>query len=118
MKQAIDESNSALNLEKIWNTHHSKEMVGKCLKTTLDNLELEYVDSLLLHWPFCFAEDTDEAFPLDSNGKVRFSDIHYLETYKRMEELCKEGKAKSIGLSNFIIEQVDDVSRNYDCDSI
>ena len=29
-----------------------------------------------------------------------------------MEELCKEGKAKSIGLSNFSIEQVDDVWDN------
>jgi diketogulonate reductase-like aldo/keto reductase len=116
LKQAIEESNGELKREdffitgKIWNTHHSRDMVGKCLQESLNNLRVDYLDLLLMHWPFGYAENTDkEPFPFDDNGKMRYSDIHYLETYKRMEELCREGKAKSIGVSNFNIEQIDDL---------
>ena len=119
LKQSIDESNGALKREdffitsKIWNTHHSRDLVDKNVKETLENLGIDYLDLLLLHWPFGYAENTGkEPFPFDDNGKMRYSDVHYLESYKRMEELCKEGKAKSIGLSNFNIEQVDDVLKN------
>ncbi len=70
-------------VSKIWNTHHSKALVRKCLQETLDNLGVEYLDLLLMHWPFGYAENTDkEPFPFDDNGKMRYSDVHYLETYQ------------------------------------
>ena len=119
LKEAIEESNGQLKREdffitsKIWNTHHSKPLVRKCLQETLDSLNVDYLDLLLVHWPFGYAENTGkEPFPFDDNGKMRYSDIHYLETYKAMEELCKEGNVKSIGISNFNIEQVDDILNN------
>lgn len=68
---------------KIWNTHHSKGLVRKCFEESLNNLQLDYLDLLLCHWPFGYAENTGkEPFPIDDNGKMRFSDIHYLETYE------------------------------------
>ena len=68
---------------KIWNTHHSKDLVRKCLQESLDNLQTDYLDLLLIHWPYGYAEKTgQEPFPFDENGKMRFSDVHYLETYQ------------------------------------
>lgn len=85
----------------------------KCLQETLENLQTTYLDLLLIHWPFGYAEQTGkEPFPFDDNGKMRYSDIHYLETYSEMEELLKEGKVRHIGLSNFNIKQVEDVLNN------
>jgi len=98
---------------KIWNTHHSKKLVRKCFDESLNNLQLDYLDLLLCHWPFGYAENTGkEPFPSDDDGKMRFSDVHYLQTYQAMEELVQEGKVKIIGLSNFSIQQVKDVMDN------
>jgi diketogulonate reductase-like aldo/keto reductase len=36
-------------------------------------------------------------------GNRLFSDVHYTETWKGMEELYKEKKVRSIGVSNFNI---------------
>jgi diketogulonate reductase-like aldo/keto reductase len=54
-------------------------------------------------------EGTGEAFPKDAQGKRLFSDVHYMETYKALEELHKEGKVKNIGVSNFNISQLKEV---------
>ncbi|KDR21031.1 hypothetical protein L798_04544, partial [Zootermopsis nevadensis] len=39
---------------KLWNTHHRPDVVVPTLKTSLENLGLEYVDLYLIHWPFGF----------------------------------------------------------------
>lgn len=54
-----------------------------------------------------FQEGTTD-YPME-NGKMIPSDVHYTETYKAMEELVTLGKVKSIGISNFNIEQVKDI---------
>lgn len=118
-KEVLKESNGELKREnffitsKVWNTHHSKKMVRKCLNESLTNLKLDYLDMYLMHYPLSFKENTgDEPFPKDSKGKPLYSDVSYIETYKAMEELLKEGKMKSIGLSNFTISQMEDILKN------
>lgn len=119
LKDVIEKSNGSLKREdffivsKVWNTHHSREMVRKCLSETLENLQLDYLDVYLVHFPMGFAyTDGKEPFPVDENGKPLYSDVSYIETYKAMEELMKEGKIKSIGLSDFTIPQIQDVLDN------
>ena len=56
----------------------------------LKRLETDYIDLLLLHQPF----------------------NDYLGAYKAMEKAQKEGKVKSIGISNFYGEQLDDILKN------
>uniref|UniRef100_A0A161MKH9 Aldose reductase-like protein n=1 Tax=Triatoma infestans TaxID=30076 RepID=A0A161MKH9_TRIIF len=93
---------------KLWNTFHKQDQVVPALKKTLANLGLEYVDLYLIHWPMGFKEDGD-LFPRDENDKVLYSDTHYTETWRGMEECVKEGLTKSIGLSNFNSQQIQEI---------
>jgi len=55
---------------------------------------------------------SDELVPKDENGDVMYADIDYVDTWKALEECVEGGQVKSIGLSNFNIEQITRV-----CDS-
>uniref|UniRef100_A0A1B6GJ45 NADP-dependent oxidoreductase domain-containing protein n=1 Tax=Cuerna arida TaxID=1464854 RepID=A0A1B6GJ45_9HEMI len=90
---------------KLWNTFHKEELVVPSLKTSLENLNLEYVDLYLIHWPHAFKEGA-QLFPMDANNKTAYSNASYLDTWKSMEQCVQLGLTKSIGLSNFNSKQV------------
>lgn len=93
---------------KLWNTFHRPDLVRGACETTLKNLRLSYVDMYLIHWPMGYKED-GELFPVDAEGKVAYSDVDYLDTWKEMEKLVKDGLVKSIGVSNFNKNQIERV---------
>ncbi|XP_076651102.1 aldo-keto reductase 1B-like [Halictus rubicundus] len=90
---------------KLWNNFHKQESVVPTCKKSLENLGLSYVDLYLIHWPFAF-RDGDDLMPQNADGTLIMSDTDYLETWKGMEECLSLGLAKSIGVSNFNIEQL------------
>ena len=53
-------------------------------------------------------QEDGELFP-EKDGKVLYSDVDYVDTWKEMEKLVDKGYTKSIGVSNFSAEQVDRV---------
>jgi len=92
---------------KLWNTFHRTDLVAPAIKKTLSDLGLDYLDLYLIHWPMAYQEDGD-LFP-QKDGKVLYSDVDYLDTWKEMEKLVDQGLTKSIGLSNFNSEQLEQV---------
>ncbi|CAI2329375.1 unnamed protein product [Caenorhabditis sp. 36 PRJEB53466] len=93
---------------KVWNTFHSTARAHENIATILADLQLSYVDLLLIHWPQGYAEG-EGLFPQGENGKMKYSDVDYLETWKALEAAQKAGKARSIGLSNFNHKQIERV---------
>lgn len=85
---------------KVWNTNRGFEKAKKSLEESLEKLGLDYVDLLLIHWPA-----NEKQFP----GK---SDEINLDTWKAFIELYKEGKAKSIGVSNFYLHHLKNLINN------
>ena len=75
---------------KLWITEYGEEASYKAIEKMLKRLDTDYIDLLLLHQPF----------------------NDYLGAYKAMEKAQKEGKVKSIGISNFYGEQLDDILKN------
>lgn len=73
---------------KVWKTRMGYEEAKKSFEESLEKLDMDYVDLLLIHWPRP-DEETDWK-KLD------------VETWKAFEEIYKEGKAKAIGVSNFL----------------
>lgn len=93
---------------KLWNTFHRPDLVEGSVRATLKNLELSYLDLYLMHWPLAYKEDGD-LFPVDDEGKILFSDVDFVDTWKAMEKLVSLGLVKSIGLSNFNKSQIEKI---------
>lgn len=78
---------------KLWNDRQTD--AAAALDESLEKLGLDYVDLYLIHWP------------CPDNG-------HYVEAWKQLIELKKAGKAKSIGVSNFELEHLDQLETQTD----
>jgi len=85
---------------KLWNNKHNPVDVEPALEASLKDLDLDYVDLFLMHWPSAFLPG-DALIPKDKDGKTETADIAYLDTWKAMEKLVKTGKTKAVGVSNF-----------------
>lgn len=92
---------------KLWNTFHRPDLVRGALNATLQNLNLTYLDLYLIHWPQAYKEEAGSLFPADEAGKIQFSDVDYVDTWKEMEGLVRDGLVRSIGVSNFNRRQLE-----------
>jgi len=91
---------------KLWNDKHRFELVEETLKNTLNDLNVNAVDLYLIHWPFAISEDPGA---VDSEGRLLGSGVSYLDTWKAMERCVQLGLTKSIGVSNFNINQLKEI---------
>ncbi|PZC84869.1 hypothetical protein B5X24_HaOG203859 [Helicoverpa armigera] len=81
-------------------SHEVRDVVNS-LKKSLERLNMTYVDLYLIHNPVSHKPD--------GSG---FDIVDYLDTWKGMEEAKKLGLAKSIGISNFNISQIERLLAN------
>ncbi len=84
---------------KIRNTNRSYDKAMKAFRKSLEKLDLDYVDLLLIHWPANEKQFGDQ-----------WDDINY-DTWRALEDIYKEGKAKSIGVSNFLKHHISSLVR-------
>lgn len=97
---------------KLWNTYHKPELVETAIKKTLSDLNLNYLDLYLIHWPFAYKDGPDN-FPQTAEGKPFIDDsVDYLDTWKAMEAVFEKKLTKNIGVSNFNSEQIEKLLKN------
>ncbi|WP_326574756.1 MULTISPECIES: aldo/keto reductase [unclassified Streptomyces] len=72
---------------KLWNSDQGYDSALRAFDESLDKLGLEYVDLYLIHWP------------TPARGT-------FVDTFKAFEKLYADGRAKAIGVSNFLPEHL------------
>jgi len=75
---------------KLNNAWHRPDDARRAFDATLDELGTDYVDLFLIHWPLPTLFDGD-----------------YVSTWKVLEEFQRDGRARSIGVSNFEIAHLE-----------
>lgn len=75
---------------KVWITNAGEEHAARSIDESLSKLRTDYIDLLLVHQPFG----------------------DYYGTYRAMEQACKAGKVRAIGLSNFYDARFVDLAEN------
>ncbi|MFE4593562.1 aldo/keto reductase [Streptomyces laurentii] len=73
---------------KLWNDQQGYDSTLRAFDSSLELLGLDYVDLYLIHWPVP-AKDA------------------YVDTYKAFEKILADGRAKAIGVSNFLPEHLE-----------
>ncbi|UYZ14597.1 MULTISPECIES: aldo/keto reductase [Brevibacillus] len=75
---------------KVWNADQGYETTLKAFNESMKKLRLEYLDLYLVHWPV----------------KEK-----YLETWKALEKLYREGYVRAIGVSNFQVHHLEELRK-------
>jgi methylglyoxal/glyoxal reductase len=73
---------------KLWNADHGYDRALRAVDKSLESLGMEQVDLYLVHWPV--------------EGLRR-------DTWRAMEQILADGKARAIGVSNYTIRHLDEV---------
>ena len=74
---------------KLWNDDHGYENTIEAFNKSLNNLQVDYIDLYLIHWP----------------NKLN------AETWRAFEHLYETGKVKAIGVCNFKVEHLEDLKK-------
>jgi len=100
---------------KLWNTYHRREHVPLACQRTLDDLQLDYLDLYLIHFPISLQfVPFEKRYPPEwtdngNDGTMVFDPVPYRETWEAMEALQQSGKVKQIGVSNLTVQALMEV---------
>lgn len=85
---------------KIDNPNHSYDLTMSSLEESLQKMQLEYIDLVLIHWP--------NPIILQNEGPDAWKKANQ-ETWRAMEEMYHAGKIRALGVSNFMEHHIESI---------
>ena len=89
---------------KVWNDRHDR--VGEACEQSLRDLQLDYVDLYLVHWPFPNFHPPKCDVTSRSKDARPYLHENYMRTWRQMEHLVARGLVRHIGTSNMTIPKL------------
>jgi len=90
---------------KVWNDRHD-DVIGSC-RQSLADLQLDYLDMYLVHWPFPnFHPPHCDVNSRSPNARPYIHE-NFMKTWRQMEQLVDVGLTRHIGTSNMTIPKLD-----------
>ena len=97
---------------KLWNDKHGENDVIPSCKKSLADLQLEYLDLYLVHWPFSNFHPPGCDVTSRSEDARPYIHADFMKTWRKMEELVDRGLVRHIGTSNMTIPKLKLVLRD------
>lgn len=91
---------------KLWNDKHGAAAIPTC-EQTLRDLQLEYLDLYLIHWPFPNTHAPGVDVTARSPDAKPYIHEEYMETWGQLERLVEKGLVRHIGTSNMTIPKLE-----------
>jgi len=97
---------------KLWNDKHGEQDVMPSCQQSLADLQLDYLDMYLVHWPFPNFHPPGCDVTFRGGGAEAYIHEHFMQTWRQMEELVDRGLVRHIGTSNMTIPKLKLVLRD------
>jgi alcohol dehydrogenase (NADP+) len=89
---------------KLWNSFHAPADVQPALEKTLADLQLDYLDLYLMHWPVAVRKGI--FLPESAADLIPLKELPLSDTWQALEKLTDKGLCRHIGVSNFSITKL------------
>jgi len=104
MKAGLVRREELFVTSKVWNSDHAPERVEVSVRRSLKDLQLDYLDLFLIHWPVAFKTGHEQA--KDASDLFTMKEMPVSVTWQAMEKMKELGLTKHIGVSNFNIPKL------------
>jgi diketogulonate reductase-like aldo/keto reductase len=91
---------------KLWNDKHGENDVIAACQESLSDLQIDYLDLYLIHWPFPNHHPPGCDVGSRSPHAVPYIHENYMRTWRKMEELVDRGLVRHIGTSNMTVPKM------------
>lgn len=91
---------------KLWCRFFSPDMVRKALEKSMSDLQLDYLDLFIMHFPFSMKPSGPE-ITRESDEKFVYDNVDFCSTWEVLEACKDAGLVRSIGVSNFNRRQLE-----------